>query len=102
MTQSVQGIVPPCGRHGADRSGGRERQDRFYPVGFDVTVQTATKFEAFLRVFQRKNPSRTAKIARVSALECDFRKLQYTPSTGRVLQRFDRLKELLYDLYTRR
>lgn len=52
---------------------------------FLLGVQTATKFEAFLRDFQRKNPSRTVKIACVSALEYDFRKLQYTPSIGRVL-----------------
>ena len=64
---------------------GQRAADRFYPVGFDAAVQTATKFEAFLRDFQRKNPSRTAKIARVSALECDFRKLQDTPLIGRVL-----------------
>jgi hypothetical protein len=30
-----------------------------------------------------RNPSFTAKIARSSALECDFRKLLLTPSTGR-------------------
>ncbi len=43
-----------------------------------VTVQTGTKLEAF-------NPSFTAKIPSRSDLEWDFRKLQYTPSIGRVL-----------------
>ena len=55
------------------------------PNDFFVTGQTATKFEAFLRDFQRKNPSGTAKIPSRSDLEWDFRKLQYTPSIGRVL-----------------
>ena len=55
-----------------------------------VTVQTGTKLEAFFAAFSRKtrvlrNPSFTAKIPSRSDLEWDFRKLQYTPSIGRVL-----------------
>ncbi len=48
-----------------------------------VTVQTGSKLEAFFAAFSRK----TRVLRRKSHREAiwDFRKLQYTPSIGRVL-----------------
>ena len=58
--------------------------NRFRPQAGQSYFSDSTKFEAFLRGFQRKNPSGTAKIPSRSDLKWDFRKLLSRPSKGRV------------------
>ena len=62
--------------------------NRFRPQAGQSYFSDSTKFEAFLRGFQRKNPSGTAKIPSRSdnkALLCrmGFSQVTVTPSRGR-------------------
>ena len=52
-------------------------------TGIWITVQTASKFEAFLRVFQRKNLSGTARGARKAYWNRRAQRYMFTPSIGR-------------------
>jgi hypothetical protein len=56
---------------------------RLFPQRAAVIVQTTSKFEAFLRGFQRKNLSGTARGARKAYWNRRAQRYMFTPSIGR-------------------